>query len=695
MKFLAAALLLLLAGYHQQSANAQTIVDLIVQSRDHTILEAAVLAAPPAILTTLNTTGSSYTVFAPTDNAFEEEFPSDYLDLIVTPAWSNHLVCLLTAHVLPGTVRSSAFTTNATQLPTLNADYNVSLVLRGDEAMVDGVPITTADLNATNGVIHVISRRPITPPCIANSIVTVAESMDDFNTLVSLIEDSDLADLLLREIGPFTVFAPTNAAFDKLPAGTLEALRGNERLLAEVLEYHIIEGNAYASGLTSLTAVTNLTTLNGSNITVSASGGTVKVNTATVTKTDVLAGNGVIHAIDTVLLPLDFNDPRRNNLDVVFASRDHEILRDALESVPGLLDSLDALESYTLFAPSDDAFAATVPEDTLNRLFRREWSRHLACVLQEHVISGPAVLSTAITNGLTAQTLNDNTLAFAVSQVNNGTTITVDNITISTPDLVTRDGVVHVIDGVILPDCVSLSIYDVASGATDLSTLKTLVDLVPGLNETLSSPGGWTLFAPTNAAFAKLDPTLVASLRSNVTALMDVLTYHVLDDVWALEGDLLEEETVETVQGATLAFAMNAANVSTVNGIAIADKELLAGNGVIYLVDTVLSQSQTAAPVAAPVVGTPVAAPTTAPAGTMPASVPVGTLPTSNATIPTTPTTGGSPVVGRPPVTTGAPIMRVPSPPISAPASGSVVVAARSVMLAVLVVTAVTLSTCL
>jgi transforming growth factor-beta-induced protein len=505
MKFLA-ALLLLLAGNDQHSANAQTIADRIVQSPDHTILEAAVLAAPPTILTTLNTTGSSsYTVFAPTDDAFEDEFPSDYLELIVTPAWSNHLVCLLTAHVLPGTVRSSAFTTNETQLPTLNTGYNVTLVLRNDEALVDGVPVTTPDVNATNGIVHVISERPITPPCIANSIVTVAASLDDFKTLVSLIGATELADLLDGEIGPFTVLAPTNAAFEKLPAGTLEALRGNERVLEEVLLYHIIEGNAYASGLTSLTAVTNLTTLNGGNITVSASGGTVKVNTATVTKTDVLAGNGVIHAIDTVLLPPDFADPRGNNLDVVFASRDHEILRDALERVPGLIDSLDALESYTLFAPSDDAFAATVPEDALDQLFRREWSRHLACILQEHVISGPAVLSTAITNGLTARTLNANTLAFAVSQVNNETTITVDNITISMPDLVTRDGVVHVIDGVILPDCVSLSIYDVASGATDLSTLKTLVDLVPGLNSLLRrmrpSPSwtqrSWPAFDPT------------------------------------------------------------------------------------------------------------------------------------------------------------------------------------------------------
>jgi transforming growth factor-beta-induced protein len=148
---------------------------------------------------------------------------------------------------------------------------------------------------------------------------------------------------------------------------------------------------------------------------------------------------------------------------------------------------------------------------------------------------------------------------------------------------------VHVIDGVILPDCVTKSLYDVASTAADFSTLKSLVDLA-GLNATLSTGDGLTLFAPTNAAFAKLDPQLVAVLKANVTSLTSVLTYHVLSGVRALEGELLDEGTVETLEGSSLVFALNAANVSTVNGITIADKEVLANNGVIYIIDAVLSE---------------------------------------------------------------------------------------------------------
>jgi transforming growth factor-beta-induced protein len=280
------------------------------------------------------------------------------------------------------------------------------------------------------------------------------------------------------------------------------------------------------------------------------------------------------------------------------ASPDHTILLSAVSSVDGLIYTLNGLDSYTLLAPTDAAFEETVSGNLLDRLLAGEWSRHLACVLQEHVIIGPAVLlSTSITDGRTATTANNDTIVFAVTQVKNVTTISVENITISTPDLVTSDGVVHVIDGVILPDCVTKSIYDVASTAADFSTLKSLVDLA-GLNETLSTGNGLTLFAPTNAAFALLDPQLLAVLKGNVTLLTSVLTYHVLDGVRALEGDLLDEGTVATLEGSSLTFVLTATNVLTVNGITIADQEVLVSNGVIYIIDTVLSESQnTIAPV--------------------------------------------------------------------------------------------------
>jgi uncharacterized surface protein with fasciclin (FAS1) repeats len=282
----------------------------IVQSADHGILEAAVLAAPPSILTTLNSiTTGAYTVFAPTDAAFEQEFPQEYLDLLVTPAWSNHLVCFLTAHVLlSGTFQSTDLPTNETEVTTWNTDYTVSVVRVGNEAFVDGILVTAADLKATNGVVHVISDRPITPPCIASSIVDIARSIDDLSTLASLLDEAaGLVSTLDGDLGPYTVFAPTNAAFDKIPASLSDALRNNDTALEEVLLYHVIQGNAYSSGLTGST---NVTTLNGGNLTVTAAGGAVTVNTATVTMADVLAGNGVIHVIDTVLLPPDFVDPR-------------------------------------------------------------------------------------------------------------------------------------------------------------------------------------------------------------------------------------------------------------------------------------------------------------------------------------------------------------------------------------------------
>ena len=104
----------------------------------------------------------------------------------------------------------------------------------------------------------------------------------------------------LKSDGPFTVFAPTDEAFAKLPAGTIEALLADKEKLTAILTYHVVAGKVLAGDVISLDAAT---TVQGSDVSISVEGDTVKVGGATVTATDVPASNGVIHVIDTVLLP--------------------------------------------------------------------------------------------------------------------------------------------------------------------------------------------------------------------------------------------------------------------------------------------------------------------------------------------------------------------------------------------------------
>jgi uncharacterized surface protein with fasciclin (FAS1) repeats len=132
------------------------------------------------------------------------------------------------------------------------------------------------------------------------NIVEIAAGNSDFSTLVAAVQAAGLADTL-SGAGPFTVFAPTNAAFAKLPAGTVETLLKpeNKDQLTAILTYHVVAGDVKAADVVTLTTAN---TVNGKAVAIDTSNG-VKINDATVTATDINASNGVIHVIDTVLLP--------------------------------------------------------------------------------------------------------------------------------------------------------------------------------------------------------------------------------------------------------------------------------------------------------------------------------------------------------------------------------------------------------
>jgi len=132
----------------------------------------------------------------------------------------------------------------------------------------------------------------------ANTIVDVAEQAGSFSTLLTAIEAAGLTETLQGD-GPFTVFAPTDAAFAALPEGTLESLLADQAALTDVLTYHVVAGKVTAS---EVAAMSPLESLQGSTLTVSTDGG-VAIENAGVVQADVMADNGVIHVIDTVLVP--------------------------------------------------------------------------------------------------------------------------------------------------------------------------------------------------------------------------------------------------------------------------------------------------------------------------------------------------------------------------------------------------------
>ncbi len=154
------------------------------------------------------------------------------------------------------------------------------------------------------GALAVVSA--CTPADTGNDIVDIAASNGNFNTLVAAVQAAGLEDTL-RGPGPFTVFAPTDAAFAALPAGTVDSLLlpENKDQLVAILTYHVLPGAVQSGDV--LGSVTNVATVNGKTVRVDGTGSklgpAVRVNNANVTAADIIASNGVIHVIDKVLLP--------------------------------------------------------------------------------------------------------------------------------------------------------------------------------------------------------------------------------------------------------------------------------------------------------------------------------------------------------------------------------------------------------
>jgi transforming growth factor-beta-induced protein len=244
-----------------------------------------------------------FTVFAPTDDAFAK-LPPGTIDNLLKPENKPLLIQILTYHVVGGKALRAA------NIRALNPPYelkmlnNVSTQINVDrnQLVVDDALVIQADVFATNGIIHAIDT-----VLLPRDVVQVAVGDGRFKTLVVALTAADLI-VALKGPGPFTVFAPTDAAFAKLPAGTIDDLLKpqNKPKLIQVLTYHVVGERALtAADILALNPPFKLEMLNGLSTQITEYVGEIKINDATVIVANVFGTNGVIHAIDTVLLPTD------------------------------------------------------------------------------------------------------------------------------------------------------------------------------------------------------------------------------------------------------------------------------------------------------------------------------------------------------------------------------------------------------
>ncbi len=284
---------------------------------------------------------------------------------------------------------------------------------------------------------------------MAKDIVDTAIADGRFTTLVAAVKAAGLVDALKAE-GPFTVFAPTDDAFAKLPAGTLDSLLlpENKQKLSDILLYHVVSGKVMAADVTSLSTAP---TLLGKDLSIKVDMGNVYINDAKVIITDIETSNGVIHVIDTVLLPpseeaaSDTMAASNTIVDIAVADGRFSTLVAAVKAAD-LVETLSGEGPFTVFAPTDEAFAK-LPAGTLDSLLLPENKQKLTDILLYHVVPGKVMAADVVTLTSAATALGkDITIT-----VKDGKVYLNDDIQVIITDIEASNGVIHVIDGVLLP----------------------------------------------------------------------------------------------------------------------------------------------------------------------------------------------------------------------------------------------------
>lgn len=263
-----------------------------------------------------------------------------------------------------------------------------------------------------------------------HDIVDTAVAAGNFKTLVTAVKAAGLVDTL-KSPGPFTVFAPTDEAFAKLPKGALESLLKNPDALRSVLLYHVVPGKVMAADVVK---IKEAKTALGQSISIDTSKG-VRVDQATVVKTDISTSNGVIHVIDAVIMP------DNDIIEMARSTGGFKTLLTAVEAA-GLTDTLRGAGPFTVFAPTDEAFAK-LPAGTLDSLLKDK--KKLASILTYHVVAGK-VMASDVAHLKQAKTVQGQSV-----QIDTSNGVRVDEAQVIKADVPATNGVIHVIDAVILP----------------------------------------------------------------------------------------------------------------------------------------------------------------------------------------------------------------------------------------------------
>lgn len=574
---------------------SMSIMEIVDATEDVSTLKAAIDAA--GLRDALNGDGP-FTVFAPTNTAFTAFSMANPGVLEYLLANPDELAKVLTYHVHSGNATSADLVEGP--LNTLNGQ-DVEIGLTGG-VTVNDASVTAADVLATNGVIHLIDEvlvpdnleipENLDAMGMQNSIADIAIATPDLSSLVAILRLTGLSDILdaaANDNAEITVFAPTNDAFaavlTALGVSSIEEIP--EAVLLDIVKYHIVGSVALSTDLASQDYPT---LLEGESVTVDLSNG-VTVDGANVIIADVEASNGVVHVVDAVLLPSLYKSALGTIVEVPLFRKSYSILTAALVRAE-LVTTLLGDGPFTVFAPDDAAFGEigiNAPADLDGLTDER-----LTEILLYHVV-GDKVLASQLPEDGVVTTLNANGAdKFFLSLGNN---VFINGKTqITAVDIEKTNGVIHTINRTLIPPTETVVEIAVALSSADNPEFTTLVSLLTdpaqsGVLAAISGDGPYTVFAPTDAAFAEISDVTATLTDAQIS---EVLKYHVVA-ARVYSTDLSDGLAPATVNGQTVTINIGDGVTITDTETAlmtadatVIDADVNGTNGVIHVIDKVL-----------------------------------------------------------------------------------------------------------
>ncbi|XP_049924582.1 periostin, osteoblast specific factor b [Epinephelus moara] len=498
----------------------------------------------------------SYTFFAPSNEAWE------LLDETVRSALVSNVNIELYNALHYHMANKRLLTKDLKNGMTVTSMYNdLGLLINhypNGVVTVNCARIIYGNQVATNGVVHVIDR---VISAVGNTIRDVIEIDDDLTTLSDVAQNSGLLEKL-GQPGHYTLFAPTNEAFESLGSDVLERLQGDKEVLKALLNFHLLDSVQCSEAIMT---GTSYETLEGNNIEIGCDGESLTVNgVKMVRKKDIVTTNGVIHLIDKVLMP----DSAKQVMELVGSSQ--STFGDLVSEL-GLSADMRADADYTLLAPLNIAFNDEVMsmDQSLLRI-----------ILENHILKRKIVLG-QLFNGQQLETIGGKILRVFIYR----TAVCIENSCLIRGSKEGSNGALHLMRTLLKP--AEKTMFEILVENGGFKIFLSLMEAA-GLTDLLKQEGDFTLFAPSDKAFAGLSENDFNLLKGDINALRTILLYHINKGVF-IGGGLESGVTnlLKSLQGSNLKV-MSANNTVQVNSVRVPESDIMATNGVIHFVNQVL-----------------------------------------------------------------------------------------------------------